>query len=131
MRGTFRRTLTMNATRFATLSAAAIAVTFAVAGCATQRDDGAMQPQAGMAPVGDAAAVGQSQSMVAQAPYVAAAPVPAVVPDAAPFREPVPMASAPAYPGVTSMSSNSASTANNNTLSDNTITERAPRADRN
>jgi len=131
MRGTFRRNLTMNATRLSTLSAAAIAVTFAVAGCATQRDDRAMQPQAGMAPASDAAAVGQSQSMVAQAPEVAPAPVPAVVPGAAPFREPVPMARAPADPVVTSMSPNSAATANSNTLSGNTITERAPRADRN
>lgn len=121
----------MNATRFATLSAAAIAVTFVLAGCATQRDDSAMQPQAGTAPAGDAATARQSQGMVVQAPEVAPAPVPAVVPYVEPVRETVPMASAPSDPVVTSMSSNSAATWNNDTMSDNTITEREPRADRN
>jgi len=127
MHGTFRRNLTMNATRFATLSAAAIAVTFVLAGCATQRDNSAMQPQAGMAPAGDAATARQSQGMVVQAPEVAPAPVPYV----APVRETAPMASAPADPVVTSMPSNSSATWNNDTRSDNTITEREPRADRN
>lgn len=103
----------MNATRFALLSAASIAVALA-AGCANKSDRSAMQTPAPMTPV-------------AAAP-VAQQPDPVVVAEA---RAPVPMAAAPAAPAMTATPPTTLAAAPNSNMSNNMMTERAPRADRN
>jgi len=104
----------MNATRFALLSAASIAIALA-AGCANKSDRSAMQTPAPMTPV-------------AAAP-VAQQPAPVVV--AAEARAPVLVATAPAAPVMTATPHTTMAAAPNSGMSNNMMTERAPRADRN
>lgn len=103
----------MNATRFASLCAAATAVVLAAAGCANSRDGSATQPSATMAPVGAAPMAQQANPIAAEAPA------------------PAPMANAPAESVVAATPSSAMAGPQSANMSSNMMSERAPRADRN
>ncbi len=102
----------MNATRFASLSAVFIGIALA-AGCASDRDDRAMQMTAPMTPVAVAPMAQQPDPVVIYTPA------------------PEPVAVAAADPMTTVTPPTVVATASNTRMSDDMMTERAPRADRN
>jgi len=103
----------MNATRFASLFAASIAVALTTAGCANKRNDYAMQTPAPTTSVVIQPVAQQPNPIVVEAPV------------------PVAMPAARADPVITTMPPTTVVSAPNSSMPDNTTTERAVRADRN
>jgi len=110
----------MNATRFAALFAASVAVVLTATGCANTRDDYAMQTPPPTTPVVAAEPMVQQPN-----PIVAEAPAPL------PEPTPMPVATAPADPVMTTTPPTIVATAPISSTSDNLRIEREPRADRN
>jgi len=108
----------MNASRFTTLFAAAIAAVSMTAGCANKRDD-AMQSRASMAPVATAPVVQQPDPVVAQTQAASTSPTP------------VPMEATVAAPAMTDTPPTVVAAAPSFSTAESTMSERAPRADRN
>jgi len=110
----------MNATRFASLFAASVAVVLTATGCANSRDDYAMQTPPPTTPVVAAEPMVQQPN-----PIVAEAPAPL------PQPTPMPVATAPADPVMTTTPPTTARAAPIYSTPDNMLFEREPATDRN